>query len=119
MNQSTSQTLISLPASQLHILQHSLGLDRYGRGTMYRNHFVAGAKDVASCDALAELGLMTRSEGSVLTGGCPAFFVTEAGKRVAVAISEKPPKLTRSQRRYQQWLDADGGMSFGQYLKSH
>ena len=118
MNQSTSQTLIWLPASQLHILQHSLGLDRYGRGTMYRNRFVAGGKDVALCDALTELGLMARREGSALTGDCPAFFVTDEGKRLVVALSEKPPKLTRSQRRYQQWLDADGGMSFGEYLKA-
>ena len=28
--------------SKLHILQHSLGLDKYGDGNQYRNHFVTG-----------------------------------------------------------------------------
>lgn len=31
-----------MKASLLNILQHSLGLDEYGRGTPYRNHFVTG-----------------------------------------------------------------------------
>lgn len=28
--------------SKLRILQHSLGLDQYGAGRQYRNHFVTG-----------------------------------------------------------------------------
>ena len=47
---------------QLHILQHSLGLDEYGRGTMYRNHFVTGegSLDHPHCVALVEAGLMNQ-----------------------------------------------------------
>lgn len=33
---------VSLTSEQLHVLQHALGLDKYGQGEMYRNHFCAG-----------------------------------------------------------------------------
>src|SRR6478609_3022343 len=47
-----------MDCKQLHILQHSLGLDEHGRGTMYRSHFVTGegSKDHADCMALVEAG---------------------------------------------------------------
>ena len=31
-----------LTPRQLAILQHALGLDQYGHGTFYRNHYCAG-----------------------------------------------------------------------------
>jgi hypothetical protein len=42
----------------LHILQHSLGLNEYGRGTFYRNRFVTGegSIDRLLCMELVELG---------------------------------------------------------------
>ena len=30
---------------QLEILQHSLGVDQYGRGPQFRNHYCAGSDD--------------------------------------------------------------------------
>jgi len=42
----------------LQILQHSLGLDEYGQGEMYRNHFCAGGDDEGTCRALVALGYM-------------------------------------------------------------
>lgn len=101
----------------LHILQHSLGVDRYGRGTQYRNHFVAGFDDLENCRELVRLGFMVERPASVLTGGDPVFFVTDAGKRAMRELSPKPPKLTRSQKRYRAWLDSDSGYSFGEWLK--
>ncbi len=35
---------------QLEILQHALGVDKYGQGDMYRNHFCAGGDDEAVCN---------------------------------------------------------------------
>lgn len=104
---------------QLHILQHSLGLDRYGRGTMYRDHFVTGTGSVDHpvCLQLTKLGFMNRRECVKIYGGSDLFRVTEAGKQAAVANSPAPPKLTRSQQRYQDWVDADNGMTFKEYLR--
>lgn len=101
---------------QLEILQHALGVDQYGRGPMYRNHFCAGESDEPDCRELVALGLMKEH---ARTSWLPYFncSVTEEGQRVVREESPKPPKLTRSQRRYQRFLDADTGHSFGDYLK--
>jgi len=71
--------------TQLHILRHSLGLDRFGRGESYRNHFVAGSwsKDYDDCVALVESGHMTRRAGDELSGVDDISIVTESGKRKA------------------------------------
>lgn len=108
-----------MDANQLHILQHSLGLDEYGRGAFYRNHFVTGegSADHANCLALVEVGYMGVRKRHPLAGGDDAFWATEAGKRAAREHSPSPPKLTRGQQRYQAWLDYDGSMSFIEYLK--
>lgn len=45
--------------------------------------------------------------------------VTEAGKAAMLEQSPKPPKLTRGQKRYRRFLDADTGESFGEWLKWH
>lgn len=108
-----------MDANQLHILQHSLGLDEYGRGTFYRNHFVTGegSSDHADCVALVEAGYMGIRKNHPLAGGDDAFWVTEAGKRAVLDHSPAPPKLTRGQQRYQAYLDYDGSMSFIEFLK--
>ncbi|MDP9590640.1 UNVERIFIED_ORG: hypothetical protein J2W19_003204 [Shinella zoogloeoides] len=80
-------------AEQLHILQHSLGLDPCGRGTMYRNSFVtgAGSTDHPACMALVAKGFMTRRAKVQLYGGDDIFTVTDAGKRAVVAEGPKAP----------------------------
>lgn len=101
---------------QLQILQHSLGVDQYGQGRMYRNHFCAGGSDVAICRELVALGYMHQHQ---TTDWLPYFncSVTEDGKAAMIRESPKPPKLTRGQKRYRQFLKADTGESFGQWLK--
>jgi hypothetical protein len=68
---------------ELHILKHSLGLTK--GGLEYRNHFVTGkgSTDYPQCMALIDKGLMTRRDGSPLTGGDDLFRVTEEGKKIA------------------------------------
>lgn len=109
----------ALRSEHLHILQHSLGLDRYGQGNPYRNHFVtgAGATDYPLCTALVTAGLMTRRAGNELTGGDDCFHVTDAGRVYVTEHSEPAPKLTRSQQRYLDFLNADSGMRFGEWLR--
>jgi len=106
-------------ARQLHILQHALGVDQYGQGDQYRSHFVtsAGSVDHPDCMALFEAGLMKRRANVEMYGGMDAFFVTDEGRAFVAANSPPPPKLTRGQRRYQAWLDADCNLSFIDYCR--
>lgn len=103
---------------QLHILQHALGTDQYGRfhkGGRYRNFFCAGGKDEAICRELVALGYMQQHATTELY---PYFncSVTDAGRRAMFKASPNPPKLSRSQQRYRQFLDADCGYSFREWL---
>jgi hypothetical protein len=101
----------------LHILQHTLGVDQYGRGRQYRNHFCAGGDDVALCEELSALGFMRRHATNEIFPG-DNFSVTEAGRKAMVESSPEPPKLTRSQQRYHRflnWADAYDG-TFREFL---
>ncbi len=100
--------------TQLHTLQHALGLDEFGQGRQYRNHYVG---DPETCRPLVELGYMREHPASELTGGDPLFTVTPAGKEAVRVESPEPPVLTRSQKRYRQFLDADCGCTFQEWLK--
>jgi hypothetical protein len=114
---------------QLEILQHALGCDKYGcndhpkvripNPPYYRNHFCAGAGDEPDCRALVELGLMKQHE---TTTWLPYFncSVTPAGIQAMKDASPAPPKLTRAQMRYREYLEADGclGETFRDYLRN-
>ena len=106
---------MTLTKEQLQILQHSLGVDQYGQGQMYRNHFCAGGKDEQVCRELVEAGYMETFTRSYL----PYYNcrVTEAGKAAMFEQSPKPPKLTRSQERYRRYLRADSGLKFIEWLR--
>ena len=101
---------------QLAILQHSLGIDRYGQGEMYRDYFSAGVGDEATCRELIALGYMINVASSEIY---PDFNcrVTEAGKQAVRLESPPPPKLTPSQQRYRRFLKMDTGYSFTEWLK--
>lgn len=101
----------------LHILQHSLGLDKYGQGEVYRNHFCAGGVDLPLCRELADMEYMREYTATEISGGDPTFTVTIKGAIACVRESPAPPKLTRSQKRYRQFLRADTGRPFGEWLK--
>jgi hypothetical protein len=108
----------------LHILQHALGLDDYGRGKSYRNHYVTGP----SCDgwdlcmAHVEAGRMEKHEPRDMFGGgdnC-CFTVTDAGREYVLEHSPTPPRMSPSKQRYLTWLrvaDVYPDMTFGEWLK--
>jgi hypothetical protein len=102
----------------LSILQHSLGVDQYGRGEQYRSHFVAGPghSDYETCLAAERQGLMLHYHNANVVGG-HIFCVTDAGRAYVEEHSPPPPKLSQSQRRYREYLSADCGLSFGEWLK--
>jgi hypothetical protein len=104
---------------ELQILQHALRVDQFGRGEQHRSHFVTGpgSDDHPTCMALTERGLMRRWDGATLEFGGDDFFrVTNAGGAFVAEHSPPPPKLTRSQRRYQRYLDADCSLTFRERL---
>ncbi len=102
---------------QLKILQHALGVDQYGQGEMYRNHFCAGGDDEKICRELVELGLMQVFAPNASPLPYYNCSVTDLGKQLVRTESPKPPKLTRSQKRYRDYLKADSGLRFGEWLK--
>ena len=108
----------TIGAAELGILQHALGLDQYGHGRQYRNHFVTGvgSTDYPVCMRLVDAHLMTRAPGNDITGGDDVFRVTERGIDHVRTCSPTPPKLTRSQRRYRAFLAADSGLTFAQWI---
>ena len=105
----------------LHILQHSLGVDQYGRGEQYRRHFVTGegTVDHPHCMRAVELGLMERRAGNALTGEMDLFLVTPAGQAYVRDNSPAAPKVSRSQARYDRWLRISDvcDISFGDFLR--
>lgn len=107
---------------KLHILQHSLGVDKYGEGAQHRNHFVTGpgSADYSICQGLVQLGLMRiRSMSKALTGGDDCFVVTPQGvDYVALNSPAKPPepKLTRSKKNYRDYLRSECSESFRDWM---
>lgn len=111
---------MTLTPEQLQILQHALGVNKYGRyderpGCDRRNHFCAGGDDEVICRELVAMGLMRTFERSYLSYyNC---LVTDEGKKVMRKQSPKPPKLSRGQKRYRQFLRCNLGISFREWLK--
>jgi hypothetical protein len=96
-----------MTARQLEILQHALGVDKYGQSPKgctpyYRNHFCAGGSDETVCRELIALGYMQQHE---TTETLPYFncSVTDAGIRAMKEACPVPKKLTRSQLRLEEY----------------
>lgn len=104
----------------LGILQHSLGVDKYGRGNQYRNRYVTDAHtpDGKRCEELVERGLM-ENRGSLgeLSGGMNCYTVTPKGVDVVALQSPAPPKISRGKERYQRYLRSECSETFGEWLK--
>ena len=102
---------------QLSILQHALGLDKYGQGTPSRNHFCAGAADEPDCRALVEMGYMYVFHPYASPLPYYNCAVTDAGREAVRRESPPAPKLSRSQRRYRNWKRVADLISFAEYLR--
>lgn len=75
-------------ARGIDLMRHALGVQSYDGKRWkkpYRNHFVAAGDNVAAWDDLVARRLATRREGNAITGGDPVYFVTDAGRNVALA----------------------------------
>lgn len=110
-----------LTKHQLQILQHSLGCDEFGRSRTDRNHFMTDvdSKDGPTCLELVALGLMSNCGSVEWCGGMNLFRVTdEGGEQMRLQSPQPPPekKLTRGERRYLDYIRADCGVSFREWL---
>lgn len=105
---------------QLHILQHSLGVDQFGQGNCYRDYYCVGldnAATMASINDLVARGWM-RAGSKINDGRDQYFIVTQLGLSAMKGHSPKPPKISKAKQRYRDFLNADCGMSFIEYLKA-
>lgn len=110
---------MKLTPEELHILQHSLGVDKHGQGEQYRNHFCTGpgCDDFDRCTKLVAAGFMQTRGAVEVFGGLHTFTVTPGGIDAVALQSPVPPKLPRSKQRYRAWLRSDCGLSFGDWLR--
>lgn len=109
----------------LHILQHALGRDEFGRRPRgrdddYRNHYCIGPRvdGFDLCQQAVAEGLMREHAPREISGDDYIFTVTDAGRAYIDANSPKPPKVSRSRARYLAFIDADCGLTFGEWLKA-
>lgn len=101
---------------QLSLLNHTLGLSEWNR-TPNRNYFMTGENsgDFAGLIALVDAGMMTKRVNAEWLGGGFFFAATDLGQEYA--LSRLPaPKEPKKKSRYEEFLDADCGFSFGEWL---
>ena len=109
-----------LTQQQLHIMQHSLGLNEHGLDSKggtegYRNHYVASPGHYAWEDlmSLVDAGLMIKRSPNAVTDTW--FSVTDSGRAAVIQNSPPPPKVSRAKQRYQRFLDF--GDSFNSFIE--
>lgn len=90
--------------SQLEILQHSLGCDKYGtppRRGSERNYYGTDGDD-PDCNELVALGYMDK--GSPKSWTPDIFFtVTDEGKKAMQEASPAPPKISAGRKRFAEY----------------
>ena len=114
-----------MEAEALHIIQHSLGCDANGETTyrgrdegdgcfeFYRNRYVSDPEPLLV--AMVADGLLEDRGAVKMYGGMHYYRVTQRG---VAEMKLRRKKLTPAQRRYREFLNADCGMSFGNWLKA-
>lgn len=95
-----------LTADHVHILQHSLGLDRDHRDP-WRNYYAAEDGDPA-LEALVSLDLMTRGRLLPDGQGLRYYHVTDVG--IGAALARLPPRRSRASQRFRRFLNARDAM---------
>ncbi len=108
--------------TRLNILQHALGLDQYGEGVPFRNHFVTGtgSRDYEDCCALVEAGLMAPHNGGLLTDGRESCSTVPCeGKSYVATQSPRRPldvRIPGSPPRYRGYQEVRVGVTFADWI---
>ena len=102
---------------QLYMMRHALGFDCQGNGRRYRNHFSGPqGEDEKAWMELVDSGWATHRNMGEISGEMDTFWLTQPGIDYVLSRKPQPKKLTRSQKRYQDFLHADCGVSFREWL---
>lgn len=107
---------------QLAILQHSLGLNEFGEGSFFRNHFVVGpyGSDRENIKCLVNQSFMEKSPvlGALIGEDSECFHVTALGIDFVKKKSPTRARKTKSQQRGARWREyGDCFDSFRDFLK--
>ena len=104
-----------LTNEELDIIQHATGRNYTPRRV--RNYFLAGAgPDLSICRSLVDRGFMRGGQAVGWCAGDTHFSVTPEGE--SAYFAQRPQKsLSRSQKRYRDWLAADSSLKFGEWLR--
>jgi hypothetical protein len=95
---------LKVKPSHLEILQHALGTDKYGTLPKYhesRNYYGTDGDDL-NCNELVALGYMTKHPPRSWTPDI-FFTVTDEGRKAMQEASPKPPKVSRSSKRFEEY----------------
>lgn len=122
---STDHAAAGAPAglsdAQKALLLHALGLgpDNLDAVAPTRNRWADDPNPTTA--ALVSAGLLRDHGPHTWMGGMHAYTVTEEGQKAALrihlALREARPKGTAGQRRYREWLRADSGLPFWEWLR--
>ena len=84
-------------------MQHTCGLSN----NEDRNWFGASesSQDGKEFEKLVQMGLATKRKAPSWSGDELIYHLTDEGKKIASETMPKPVKLTRSQKRYQRYLE--------------
>jgi hypothetical protein len=117
----------SLPRQQLNVLRHAIGVDDNGNDRYLhartmderRNRFVTdpAGEDGQNCQRNVEQGWMADHGAQKMMGGMHYYTVTDEGMKVVLLHKPWKPKTSKSKQRYQDFLNADCGLRFGEWLK--
>lgn len=101
--------------AELDIIQHATGRNYNPRHD--RNSYCAevGSSDWHICHSLVKRGFMLA--GRTINGGADQYFSVTAGGESAYVKQRPPARLTRGQKRYQEFLLQDSGIPFGEWLR--
>ncbi|EPH1406029.1 hypothetical protein MMK79_004767 [Klebsiella oxytoca] len=99
--------------SGIELMQHALGINERNR-TPYRNYFLAGDghADNEMWEKLVSDGFATSRPAPDFVGGGVLYHVTDKGEELAITSLPEPKKKTR----YEEYLDADSCLPFGEWL---
>ncbi|WP_277850688.1 hypothetical protein [Moellerella wisconsensis] len=105
---------MQITGQQAEFMQHALGIHENNR-VSNRNYFLASGRDVEIWTALVDVGYATGQLAPSWVGGGTLFTVTESGIAIALAMLPKPKKVKRN-NHYPQYLNADCGDTFSEFL---
>jgi len=87
----------------LEILQHALGADKYGQLPKHgENRNFYGTDDSTECTELVALGYMVELQARSWLPET-TYRVTDEGRKAMQEASPKPPKVSRSAKRFEEY----------------